>query len=64
MGKDDPQIPMDPPEFMFAPHSMTDDEYNSWGSGVPYAGWLFEGLDYKKFNITCLIPSLVVQVYA
>ena len=64
VGKDDPQIPMDPPEFMFAPHSMTDDGYNSWGSGVPYAGWLFEGLDYKKFNITCLIPSLAVQVYA
>ena len=31
---------------------------------VSYAEWLFEGLDYKEFNITCLMPSLTVKVYA
>ena len=62
MGKDDPQILMDPLEFMLAPHSMIDVEYNSWGSGISYAEWLLEGLDYKEFNITRLIPSLTIQV--
>ena len=56
MGRDDPQIPMDPLEFMLAPHSMTDVEYNLWGSGIPYAGQLINGLDYEEFNITCLMP--------
>ena len=37
VGRDDPQILMDAPEFMLGPHSMIDDEYNSWGSGVSYA---------------------------
>jgi len=37
VGRDDPQIPMDSLEFMLAPHSMIDAEYNSWGSGVSYA---------------------------
>ena len=64
MGKDDPQIPKDPPEFMLAPHFMTDVEYNLWGSGVSYAKRLLEGLDYEKFNITYLMPSLIIQVYA
>ena len=64
MGRDEPQIPMDLLEFMFAPHSMTDVEYNSWGSGVSYAVQLLEGLDYKEFNITHLMPSRTVQVYA
>ena len=64
MGRDDPQISMDPPEFMLAPHSMTDAEYNSLRSGVSYAEQLFEGLDYKEFNITHFMPSLTVQVYA
>ena len=64
VGKDDPQIPKDPPEFMLAPHFMTDVEYNSWGSGVSYAKQLLERLDYEKFNITCLMLSLIVQVYA
>ena len=64
MGRDDPQILMDHPEFMLAPHSMTDAEYNLWKSGIPYAGRLLEGLDYEEFNITCLMPSLIVQVYA
>ena len=46
MGKDDPQILRDLPEFMLALHSMTDAEYNFWGSGVSYAERLLEGLDY------------------
>ena len=64
VGRDDPQIPMDPPKFMLAPHSMIDAQYNSQGSDVPYVGWLFEGLDYEEFNITRLMPSLTAQVYA
>ena len=64
MCRDDPQIPMDPPEFMLAPHYMTNAEYNSCGSGVPYAEWLLEGLDYEEFNITRLMHSLTIQVYA
>ena len=63
MGRDDPQISMDSLEFMLAPHSMTDAEYNSWVSGVSYAKQLFEGLDYPEFNITRLMPSLIFQVY-
>ena len=64
VGKDDLQIPMDPPEFMLAPHSMIDAEYNSWGSRVPYARRFLKGLDCEEFNITRLMPSLTVQVYA
>ena len=63
-GRDDPQTPMDPPEFMLTSHSMTDAEYKSWGNGVSYAQRLLEGLDYLEFNITRLIPSLIFQVYA
>ena len=63
VGREDPQIPMDPPEFMLAPHSMTNAKYNSLGSGIPYAGRLLEGLDYEEFNITRLMPSLTAQVY-
>ena len=63
VGRDDPQIQMDPPEFMLTPYSMTDVEYNSWVSGVPYVGKLLEGLDYKEFNITHLMPSITAQVY-
>ena len=64
VGGDDPQIPMDPLEFMLAPCSMTDAEYNSWRNSISYAEWLLDGLDYKQFSITYLIPSLIVQVYA
>ena len=64
VGRDETQIPMDPLEFMLAPHSMTNAKYNSWGSGVSYAEWLLEGLDYEEFNITRPMPSLTVQVYA
>ena len=64
VGRDDPQILMDPPEFILAPRSMTDAEYNSWRSGIPYAKRLLNGLDYEEFSITCLMPSFTVQVYA
>ena len=64
MGRDDPQILMDPTEFMLAPHSMTDAKYNLGGSGVSYTKWLLEGLDYEELNITRLMPFLTVQVYA
>ena len=37
-------------------------EYNSWRSGASYAEQLLEGLDYEEFNITCLMPSLTIQV--
>ena len=64
MGRDDPQILMDPFEFMLAPHSMIDAEYHLWGSGVPYAGWFLKGLDYEEFNITRLMPFLTARVCA
>ena len=60
MGMDDPQISRDPPQLMLAPHSISDAEYNSWGSGISYAEWFLEGLDYDKFNITHLMPSLTI----
>ncbi|KAK9993816.1 hypothetical protein SO802_023519 [Lithocarpus litseifolius] len=61
VGRDDPQISMDPLEFMLAPHSMTDAKYNLWGSGISYAKRLLEGLDYKEFNITCLMLAPPTQ---
>ena len=64
MGKDEQQISMDPPELMLAPYFMTDVEYNVWGSSISYAEWLLERLDYDEFNITRLMPSLIVQVHA
>ena len=64
MGRDDPQIPIDPTEFMLAPYSMTDAEYNSCESGVPYVERILEELDYEEFSLPCLMPSLTVQVYA
>ena len=64
LGGDDPQIPMDPPEFMLTPHSMTNVEYNLWRSGIPYARRLHNGLDYDEFNINCLMTSLSTHVYA
>ena len=59
VGRNDLKILMDPLEFMLAPHSMTDAEYNLWGNGIPYAGWLLDGLDYDEFNITHLMPSFI-----
>ena len=64
MGKDEQQISMNPPELMLAPYFMTDVEYNVWGSSISYAEWLLERLDYDEFNITRLMPSLIVQVHA
>ena len=64
MGRDNPQILMDPLEFMLAPHFIADAKYNSWGSGIPYAKQLLKELDYKEFNITHLMHSFIVQVYA
>jgi len=64
VGMDDPQIPRDPSEFILALHSMIDAAYNLWGSGISYAEWLLEGLEYDEFNITRLVPSLTTQVYA
>ena len=64
MGRDNPQILMDPLEFMLAPHFIADAKYNSWGSGVPYAKQLLKELDYKQFKITHLMHSFTVQVYA
>ena len=58
VGMDDPQIPRGPSKFILALHSMTDAEYNSWRSGISYAKWLLEGLDYDVFNIIHLVPSL------
>ena len=55
---------MDPPEFMLTPHTMTNAEYNSWRSGIPYADQFLDGLDYEEFNITRLMPSLTILVYA
>ena len=49
---------------MLVPHSIIDAEYNLWRSGVSYAKRLLEGLYYKEFNITCLMPSLTIQVCA
>ena len=37
VGKDVPQIPMDPPVFILASLSMTDAEYQLWRNGIPYA---------------------------
>lgn len=64
VGEDAPQIPMDPPEFMLAPLSITDSEYALWSLGVAYVNWLRKELDYEKFNHTCLMPSLIVEVCA
>ena len=55
---------MDHPKFMLTPHSMTNAEYNLCRSGIPYSNRLLNGLDYEEFNITHLIPSPTIQVYA
>ena len=47
-------------EFMLTPYSMTNAEYNSWGSGISYVEQLLEGSNYDEFNITCLMPPLIV----
>ena len=45
---------------MLTPYSMTDVEYNLWGTSVSYAEWLLKGLDFEEFNITCLMLSFTV----
>ena len=35
-GKDTPLVPIDPLVFMLAPHSMTNEEYDLWGLGIPF----------------------------
>ena len=61
-----PQVSMDPSKFMLAPLSMTDDEYDMWRQGIPFAEQAMDELDYKEFNNTHLIPSLttVVRVFS
>ena len=56
---------MDPSKFMLALLSMTDDEYDMWRQGIPFAEQAMDELDYKEFNNTHLIPSLttVVRVF-
>ena len=51
---------------MLALLSMTDDEYDMWRQGIPFAGQAMDELDYKEFNNTHLIPSLttVVRVFS
>ena len=43
MGSDDLQILLDPPEFMHAPHSMTDVEYNYGGVVFPMLSGFLRG---------------------
>ena len=52
---------MNPLEFMLAPHSITDAEYNSWGNGVPYAKGLLKGLNYEEFNMPTLCLPLLFR---
>ena len=60
MGRDDPQISMDPLEFMLSSLSMIDAEYNSWGRGVSYAERLLEGWTMRSSTsfASCLPSSL------
>ena len=64
VGEDALHVPMDPPEFMLAPLSMTNVEYALWSPGVAYVNRLREELDYEDFNRTCLMPSLTIEVCA
>ena len=62
MGKETPQVPMDPPPFMLAPLSMIDDEYELWRNGIPYAQWLFGNFDYDKFSEARLMAPFPIRV--
>ena len=35
-GKDTPLVSIDPLVFMLAPRSMTNEEYDLWGLGIPF----------------------------
>ena len=63
VGKDAPQVLMDPPQFMLAPLFMTDAKYQLWKNDIPYARRLVDDLDYDEFNETRLIPFLVAEVF-
>ena len=64
VGRDDPQISLDPPEFMLAPHSMTDVEYNLWGSGISYVGRLLEGWTMRSStSLTLCLPLLLRYMF-
>lgn len=52
----------DPLEFMLAPFSMTDAEYDLWRQGIPFAGQVMDELDCKEFSDTRLMPSLTAVV--
>ncbi|KAL0004867.1 hypothetical protein SO802_012428 [Lithocarpus litseifolius] len=60
VGEDVPRVSMDPPQFILAPLSITDAEYQR--NGIPYAGRLVDDLYYDEFNETCLMPSLIQEV--
>ena len=62
VGTDAPRVLMDPPQFMLALLSMTNDEYQLWRSSIPYAEWLVDDLDYAKFSEIHLMPSLSAEV--
>ena len=52
------QVLMDPPEFILAPFSMNDAEYDLWRPGIPYTGRVTDELDYYDFSDTCFMPPL------
>ena len=60
MGRDDPQISMDPLEFMLSSHSMIDAEYNLWGRGISFAEQLLDGWTMRSSTsfASCLPSSL------
>ena len=62
VGKDAPQVLMDPLVFMLAPLSMMDAEYRLQRSGIPYTQQVTDELDYEEFNNTHLMPYLPLAV--
>ncbi|KAK9998130.1 hypothetical protein SO802_017733 [Lithocarpus litseifolius] len=60
-GEDMPQVPIDPLEFMLAPHSMTNVEYDLWGPGIPFTRRVTADLDSDEFSGTHLMPSLIAE---
>ena len=62
-GDNTPQVPIDPVVFMFAPHSMTNMEYDLWGPNFPFTNQVMDKLDYDKFSGAHLMPSLTISVY-
>ena len=62
-GKDTPLVPIDPLVFMLAPHSMTNEEYDLWGLGIPFTNQVTDELDYDEFSRTRLMTSLTISIY-